>query len=287
MNEEASHGFIKFAIAQTPGNVAGNVIQNSAGIYFDFNTPVITNTVSNTIYNCNQMAAVNFNNQTICDGDSVIASASLLFEMNTNWSVDGIFYSSDSIVTFLNLSAGIHQVDMIASNNVCDQQVTANITVNPLPIKPTFNINFNLLTSSSAFGNQWFLDGNLISGASDSTYIALANGWYSVMVTDANGCSNLSDSVFILVGGIADLQGKNVFKLKPNPATDEVEITGLKLEVGDEIFITNALGKISSKTKIERTKVTYSINVSGFQPGIYFVNIINANTISTLKMIKL
>ncbi|PLX01286.1 MAG: hypothetical protein C0594_13470 [Marinilabiliales bacterium] len=48
-NEIASHGFVKFKINQKPGNPKGTVITNSAGIVFDYNIPVVTNTVFNTI----------------------------------------------------------------------------------------------------------------------------------------------------------------------------------------------------------------------------------------------
>lgn len=49
VNEAASHGFIKFKIQQIPDLPDGTLIENKAGIYFDFNTPVITNTVWHTI----------------------------------------------------------------------------------------------------------------------------------------------------------------------------------------------------------------------------------------------
>jgi fimbrial isopeptide formation D2 family protein len=45
VNEEASHGFVTFSVKQNTGNVFGNTIKNTAGIYFDYNVPVITNTV--------------------------------------------------------------------------------------------------------------------------------------------------------------------------------------------------------------------------------------------------
>jgi type IX secretion system substrate protein len=48
-NEVASHGFIKFRIAQQLDNPSGTVIPNSAGIYFDYNVPVITNETWHTI----------------------------------------------------------------------------------------------------------------------------------------------------------------------------------------------------------------------------------------------
>jgi hypothetical protein len=44
-NEPASHGFVKYGIKVNPTLNLGDVITNTAGIYFDFNEPVITNTV--------------------------------------------------------------------------------------------------------------------------------------------------------------------------------------------------------------------------------------------------
>lgn len=44
VNEPLSHGFVKFKIEQAVENELGDVIENTAGIYFDFNEPVITNT---------------------------------------------------------------------------------------------------------------------------------------------------------------------------------------------------------------------------------------------------
>jgi uncharacterized repeat protein (TIGR01451 family) len=42
-NEPGSHGFISFRINQQPDNAFGTFIDNRAGIYFDFNPPIITN----------------------------------------------------------------------------------------------------------------------------------------------------------------------------------------------------------------------------------------------------
>ncbi|MCB0517928.1 MAG: T9SS type A sorting domain-containing protein [Lewinellaceae bacterium] len=49
VNEAASHGFVKFTISQKPDLALGTVIENEAGIYFDFNDPVITNRTWHTI----------------------------------------------------------------------------------------------------------------------------------------------------------------------------------------------------------------------------------------------
>ena len=49
VNEVASHGFIQFSIDQRPDNPFGVLLENRAGIYFDFNAPIMTNTVWHTI----------------------------------------------------------------------------------------------------------------------------------------------------------------------------------------------------------------------------------------------
>jgi uncharacterized repeat protein (TIGR01451 family) len=48
-NEPLSHGFIAYRLHQQTGNVPGDEIKNTASIYFDYNSPVVTNTTLNTI----------------------------------------------------------------------------------------------------------------------------------------------------------------------------------------------------------------------------------------------
>jgi uncharacterized repeat protein (TIGR01451 family) len=49
-NEPESHGFVTFSVSQVSDLEYGTIISNTAAIYFDYNDPVITNTVFNTIY---------------------------------------------------------------------------------------------------------------------------------------------------------------------------------------------------------------------------------------------
>jgi hypothetical protein len=54
---------------------------------------------------------------------------------------------------------------------------------------PVITANGNVLTSSYTTGNQWFLDGTPITGATGSQYAAITTGVYTVIVTQ-NGCSS-------------------------------------------------------------------------------------------------
>lgn len=48
VNEPASHGYVHFKIKTLNTPVIGQVVNNAANIYFDFNPPIITNTTVNT-----------------------------------------------------------------------------------------------------------------------------------------------------------------------------------------------------------------------------------------------
>lgn len=48
-NEPASHGYLLYTAKLKPGAVAGTVIHNTADIYFDYNSPISTNTTINTL----------------------------------------------------------------------------------------------------------------------------------------------------------------------------------------------------------------------------------------------
>src|SRR5213075_1335624 len=74
----------------------------------------------------------------------------------------------------------------------------AAVTVNPIPAAPTINAGGStticagsnvVLTSSSATGNHWLLNGNAIGGATNQQYTATAAGAYTVTAT-VNGCTS-------------------------------------------------------------------------------------------------
>jgi hypothetical protein len=90
----------------------------------------------------------------------------------------------------------------------CSDTKSANVTINAIPAKPTITPGGPTtfasggsvtLNSSSATGNQWYLNGNPIGGATNSSYVANAGGNYTVVVT-TNGCSSpASDAATVTI----------------------------------------------------------------------------------------
>ncbi|MCW5924318.1 MAG: PKD domain-containing protein [Saprospiraceae bacterium] len=82
---------------------------------------------------------------------------------------------------------------------------TQTVTVHPLPLIPDIVVNpipacmgsNVVLTSSYVSGNQWVIDRDTIPGATDSLLTTNSSGYYEVRVTDVNGCTAVSEAVWI------------------------------------------------------------------------------------------
>jgi hypothetical protein len=92
--------------------------------------------------------------------------------------------------------------------------------VNPVPIAPVITPAWILagdtLFSSAPLGNQWYLDGVLIPGATGQSFITISAGTYTDVVT-LNGCSSaVSNGVHAGGVGISETPAGS-FNIYPVP----------------------------------------------------------------------
>ncbi|HEX3387295.1 MAG TPA: T9SS type A sorting domain-containing protein, partial [Mucilaginibacter sp.] len=90
--------------------------------------------------------------------------------------------------------------------------------------KPTITQNGTALSSNFATGNQWYLEGKPISGATSQTFTPLQSGNYTVGVTTASGCESLSDKFTYVV--LAQAPGNDEIGLTvfPVPANGQMNV---------------------------------------------------------------
>lgn len=121
----------------------------------------------------------------------------------------------------------------VYGENICGSGPSASIfvNINPIPPTPVITADENyLLTSSAPEGNQWYLNGEPIPGATGQTYQAEEEGTYYVIVT-LNGCSSaMSNQIEIVFTGIPELESMKV-SVFPNPSNG-----GFWLVVNGETF---------------------------------------------------
>lgn len=141
---------------------------------------------------------------TFCAGGSVSLTSSSA--SGNQWSLNGNPIGGATLQSFVATASGDYTTTT-TNEFQCASASSAitTVTVNPLPPTPTvtpggpttFYAGGSVtLTSSSPSGNQWYLNGNPIGGATGQQYVATASGNYSVAVA-SSGCSSASSPVAV------------------------------------------------------------------------------------------
>ena len=142
---------------------------------------------------------------------------------------------------------------------------------NPAPPQPTITLSGNNLTTVSATTYQWYLNGNLISGATSQNYTPTQSGIYVVRTTDVNGCVYVYSKgyAFTLITAIEELSGDNI-SIYPNPTNGIIDID-LNFQTAKHIKVVlfDAYGKKVFETE-NRSRLDISSLANG---GVYFMSI--------------
>lgn len=252
----------------------GASIQNATG-WLNQNCSAVLFAKFETSYTC-VGAAVTFENQ------SEGAVTSYLWDFGagkTSTLKDPIFVFE---------STGTFPVKLTISNAQGATSFTDNvvITANELA-KPIIVINGSQLTSQQpGTSYQWYLNGQVIEGATQRSYLAEGDGSYQVAIFDA-GCNRVSDPVIISALPEADLSKFGIF-VGPVPTADQVTLQVVNDYRGPIHYaILDMAGKVYSiKTAGKNTETWSDIISLPNHAGLYILRIeTNALTLHK-KIIK-
>jgi Secretion system C-terminal sorting domain len=203
------------------------------------------------------------------------------------WFVNGSPAGTGSTFTTTTLVTGDAVTCTLTSSDVCASPTTATssaitMTVNPVPSTPTITASADgiTLTSSSATGNQWYLNGTIIPGATGQTYTATTNGNYTVVVT-TSGCSSASSSIqAVTTVSVIDLNdpfGINIFP-NPNNGIFTIEFNTQRNETFT-LKLSNAIGQVVYTETVPGTgaRLTKVITIKDLQTGAYNLVISTGN----------
>jgi hypothetical protein len=152
---------------------------------------------------------------TFCSGGSVTLTSSNA--SGNQWYLNGNPIGGATNQAYVATAAGDYTDVVTASGCASAPSAPTAVTVTPLPAIPTITPGGPTtfctggsvtLTSSSASGNQWYLDGNPIGGATNQNYIATASGDYTDTVT-TSGCTSSPS-------------GPTTVTVNPTPATPTI-----------------------------------------------------------------
>lgn len=217
-------------------------------------------------------------NNTACFGDSVSLTSSE--GLTYQWLKNNTVITNATDTSFKAYESGNYAV--IVTNNLgcSDTSEAMEIIIHPLPV-PVITANGMELSTGAYSSYQWYHDGNPITGAINQNYtMVVTTGAYTVFVTDANGCSAMSQP-FTGGTGISQTDIDDYVSVFPNPFNDWIYIdmkqSGLSVEVitidGRYILSHKGSGKI---------------DVSSLTTGVYIFKILDSRsqTIAVSKYVK-
>mgnify|MGYP000657497325 CR=1 FL=1 len=159
---------------------------------------------------------------------------------------------------------------------------TIDITVGSIASAPVISINNLILTSTSGPNYQWYLDGNMIDGATSSTHIAEENGDYTCVVSNASGCNEESNMINVNTIGINENQLEQI-DIFPNPTNNNITITSQTEYHTLEII--DLEGRLIRKLALKNKKENI-FNLHYLKSGVYTLKLVGNENISTRKLIK-
>lgn len=197
---------------------------------------------------------------------------------------DDITICEGEVITFPTGGAGAFSPASVANDVVavttvtytlnegmtCESTLTFDVTVNEVPEAViTLGAGYELSTTSTD-NVQWYLNSNIIDGATEQTYVCAEDGDYYAIISNEN-CSAQSNTISVTgtIVNIVNAEGLNVF---PNPANDK-----LYIEFGEysqiDVKIIDCTGKVIMNENLSSGQF---VDVSSLASGIYFVDVKNA-----------
>lgn len=219
-----------------------------------------------------------------CEGDSAFLTA-------TSAGISTYFWTNgETTQNILVSDSGSYSVIVTDTNGCSTTSAVAIIIVNPLQPTPSIIQNIDTLSSSAASGNQWYLNGVIIIGATSQYYVVTQDGSYTVTVTDTSfGCYSTSDSISfenVNVETISNDQHLNIF---PNPATNLLTIYYTNSNTKSIIIkLVNINGQLIYQENLYTFKGDYNkeIDMHNVAAGIYFIKIISDTNVIVEKIVK-
>jgi hypothetical protein len=165
-------------------------------------------------------------------------------------------------------------------------QVTIKSVPKPIITSNTIGQDNGQLSSSAANGNQWFKDGDIITGATSQTFDVLENGVYQVQVTEEDCWSELSEPVTVIVTEVIDPERSITLNLFPLPASKAISLhlTGLNKEDVWDVMVFDISGKLIDKKKMSGSEAI--LLIEDYQAGLYFIRISHPSFLLRSRFIK-
>jgi Zn-dependent metalloprotease len=215
---------------------------------------------------------------TFCQGGSVQLNGNTGTSVTYSWLRNGTLIPGATTSSYNATLSGTYLYIMTNSVNVSDTSAPVTVTVNPAPTAtatpagPTSVCNGSSVTMNANTGTglsyQWQINTVNLPGATTSTFVASTTGFYTVVVTNSNGCSATSSPVSVVVNA--------------NPVASASANTPVC--IGSTLFLTSTAvpgssyawsGPNSFSSTLQNVNI---VNMQNVNAGDYYLTVTNTTT---------
>ncbi len=241
--------------------------------------PVVTESYTDTV-EVNGMVSttpvISASATEVCVGTPATLTANSGFA-TYQWYLDGQIMNGETNSTLTTDVSGNYTVSVTEAGNSCDAVSSpVSITSLPAPSVPLVEVSGDtLFTQVVATGYQWFFNGNMIPGETNSFIIATVAGEYKLAVFNADGCGTYSKPEMVGSIGMEEaFAGMNVY---PNPSngnfTLEFSVEGSSTT---NLSIYDLSGRLAHQETINGSgNIVYSLSLTNLPAGTYLLELSN------------
>ncbi|MFK7784717.1 MAG: T9SS type A sorting domain-containing protein, partial [Crocinitomicaceae bacterium] len=221
-----SKGYFSYSIQLLPTTSIGSSVNNTAAIFFDYNPPIITNTVTTNVLNSDSLVQLTSSDANPCGEGGTISYNALCSEYGLWVALDNEPFTFNETGVIDSVDAGNHFVKI---TNGFD-------TLGPLPV----TVNYNPISSASSI-NICQGDSILIGSAFQSV-----PGVYTDTLSAVNGCDSLlvttliADPIPMGIQALSICEGDSLFLFNEYQSMEDVYYDTIASSLGcDSVVLTD------------------------------------------------
>lgn len=206
-----------------------------------------------------------------CQGDIAIYTAAATDADQINWTFPGdwqiIGNQNDPTIELQvgSMSGAVTAVAMSSCGFSLPLEV--NVTARQVPEVSIMQNGNSLSLSQTGSTYQWYLNGDIIDGATSSTFEASVSGEYYAIVTYANGCEAIAPPLAVIVTSIWNAEDIISILTYPNPVRDELHLQGIEGSFDYKVF------DFAGQIVLQNSSTGQSIPVNTVLEGLYIIRL--------------
>ena len=213
---------------------------------------------------------------TVCLGKNASYKVNVTGTGTIAWTNPGLQVVSgtgtDSLYVLAVGPAGANSLS-VSAQNTCGTATPASqsVTIVDTP-QVTITQQGNDLTLNNVNGGSivWYQNGVVIN-TNLPTITPSTTGSYQAQITNSNGCTGWTNVFNYIVNGLSDVTSNAAIKIYPNPAKDIAIIHINANQLGEELKVTDANGRVVNKLKMTETDLI--LVVKEYSKGLYLISI--------------